>query len=153
MATQAFLWGIVSAISLPLGALLGLLWRPGSRLSSAFMAFGAGALLFALSIELLGHVPHFVEEQGLKALAVAVAGALAGGAVFDVLNQFLNNRGAFLRNLSNAKNHVARTKKARAKRLLRRLSRVDALRKLPPEDMAELVKLARKERYHDGDII
>lgn len=95
MATQAFLWGIISAISLPLGALLGLLWRPGSRISSAFMAFGAGALLFALSIELLGHVPHFVEEYGLNALAVAIA----GGAIFDVLNQLLNNRGAFLRNL------------------------------------------------------
>jgi CRP-like cAMP-binding protein len=153
MATQAFLWGIISAISLPIGALLGLLWRPGSRISSAFMAFGAGALLFALSIELLGHVPHFVEEHGLNALAVAVAGALAGGAIFDVLNQLLNNRGAFLRNLSNAKNHVARTKKARAKRLLRRLYRVDALRGLPPENMAELVKVVRKERYHDGEII
>jgi CRP-like cAMP-binding protein len=153
MATQAFLWGIISAISLPLGALLGLLWRPGSRISSAFMAFGAGALLFALSIELLGHVPHFVEEYGLNALAVAVAGALVGGAIFDVLNQLLNNRGAFLRNLSNAKNHVARTKKARAKRLLRRLYRIEALRELSPEDMAELVKVVRKERYHHGDII
>ncbi len=153
MATQAFFWGIISAISLPLGALLGLLWRPGSRISSAFMAFGAGALLFALSIELLGHVPHFVAEYGLNALAVAIAGALAGGAIFDVLNQLLNNRGAFLRNLSNAKNHVARTKKARAKRLLRRLYRVAALKKLPPENMAHLVKVVHKARYHDGDII
>lgn len=153
MANEAFLWGIISAISLPLGALLGLLWRPGSRISSAFMAFGAGALLFALSIELLGHVPHFVEEHGLNALAVAIAGALAGGAIFDVLNQLLNNRGAFLRNLSNAKNHVARTKKARAKRLLRRLYRIDALKELPPENMAHLVKVVHKERYRDGDII
>ena len=153
MATQAFLWGILSAISLPLGALLGLLWRPGARTSSAFMAFGAGALLFALSIELLGHVPHFVDEHGPAALAVAILGALAGGALFDVLNQLLNNRGAFLRNLSTARNHVARTKKARARRLLRRLSRIAALRDLPPEDVAALVKLVRKERYRDGETI
>ena len=153
MATQAFLWGILSAVSLPLGALLGLLWRPGARTSSAFMAFGAGALLFALSIELLGHVPHFVDEHGLAALAVAIAGALAGGALFDVLNQLLNNRGAFLRNLSSARNHIARTKKARARRLLRRLSRIEALRELPPEDVAALVKLVRKERYRDGEVI
>ena len=153
MATQAFLWGILSAVSLPLGALLGLLWRPGARTSSAFMAFGAGALLFALSIELLGHVPHFVDEHGAAALAVAIAGALAGGALFDVLNQLLNNRGAFLRNLSSARNHIARTKRARARRLLHRLSRIEALRGLPPEDMAALVALVRKERYRGGEVI
>ena len=72
LSTQALFWGLISAASLPLGAILGLLWRPGSRISSAFMAFGAGALLFALSIELLGHVPHYVEEHSLTALAVVI---------------------------------------------------------------------------------
>lgn len=153
LATEALVWGLFSAVSLPLGALLGLLWRPGSRISSAFMAFGAGALLFALTIELLGHVPHYVEEHGHTALLVAAVGAVLGGVIFDVLNQLLNNRGAFLRNLSNAKQFVARSKKARAKRLLRRLARVKALQTLPPDDMAELVKWVFKEHYAAGDTI
>ncbi|MCW8193445.1 cyclic nucleotide-binding domain-containing protein [Proteobacteria bacterium 005FR1] len=153
LSTQAFFWGIFSAISLPLGAALGLAWRPGSRISSTFMAFGAGALLFALSVELLSHVPHYVSEHGLPALAVAAGAAVAGGLLFDVLNQMLNNRGAFLRNVSNARNHIARTKRARARRMLRRLSRIDALREVPPEIMAELVKRVRKERYRDGELI
>ena len=153
LSTQALLWGLASAVSLPVGAALGLALRPGSRVSSAFMAFGAGALLFALSIELLGHVPHYVSEMGNMALYVAVAGAIVGGLVFDTLNQMLNNRGAFLRNLSNAKDFVARTKKARAKRMLRRLSRVKSLQNLPPEDIAELVKRVVKERYRDGELI
>ena len=140
-------------MSLPLGAILGLLWRPGSRITSGFMAFGAGALLFALSIELLGHVPHYVEEHGGLALLIAILGALVGGGLFAVLNQVLNNRGAFLRNLSSAKDFVARSKKARAKRLLRRLSKIPALRDLPAEEMAELVRHVSRERYRDGEMI
>lgn len=153
LSTQAFLWGIASAVSLPLGAALGLAWRPGSRISSAFMAFGAGALLFALSVELLAHVPNHVRDHGLKALAVAAGAAVMGGLLFDLLNQALNNRGAFLRNLSNARNHIAGSKRARARRMLRRLSRIDALREVPPEIMAELVKRVRKERYRNGETI
>lgn len=153
LSANAFLWGIISAISLPLGALLGLLWRPGSRISSALMAFGAGALLFALSVELLSHVPHYVETHGNAALIVSALCAIFGGLLFDLLNQLLNNRGAFLRNVSNAKNYVARTKKMRAKRMLRRLSRIKALRDLHPDAVAELVKLIRKERYAAGETI
>jgi CRP-like cAMP-binding protein len=153
LSTQAFFWGIASAVSLPLGAALGLAWRPGSRISSAFMAFGAGALLFALSVELLAHVPGYVEEHGRAALGVAVVAAVAGGLLFDLLNQALNNRGAFLRNLSSARNHIAATKRTRARRMLRRLSRIEALRQVPPEIMAELVKRVRKERYRDGETI
>jgi len=153
LAISAFWWGIASAVSLPLGAILGLLWRPGSRITSGFMAFGAGALLFALSIELLGHVPHYVEQHGTLALVTAMVGALTGGTLFAVLNQLLNDRGGFLRNLSSAKDFVARSKKARAKRLLKRLSKIPALRDLPPEEMAELVRHVSRERYRDGETI
>ncbi|GAA3972852.1 cyclic nucleotide-binding domain-containing protein [Allohahella marinimesophila] len=153
MVETAFFWGIVSALSLPLGAILGLVWRPGSRITSAFMAFGAGALLFALTIELMAHVPHYVDTHGNGALVVAVIGAVAGGVLFSVLNKFLNDRGAFLRSLSNVRDHVARTKKARARRLLRRLAKISVLKDLPSDDLAELVKYVRKERFAPGELI
>jgi hypothetical protein len=52
-AFWALLLGGMSAISLPLGSLLGLVWQPKPKLTAAFTAFGAGALLAALSIELI----------------------------------------------------------------------------------------------------
>ena len=72
LGLTAFLWGLGSALSLPLGALFGLYWRPKRIINASFMAFGAGALIFALTIELFGHVPHYVEEHGM--------GGLGGGS-------------------------------------------------------------------------
>ena len=43
-------WGLLSAVSLPAGAFIGLWSRPKERVTSALMAFGGGALLFALTI-------------------------------------------------------------------------------------------------------
>jgi hypothetical protein len=45
----AFLFGGLSALSLPLGAALGIWLRPGLRVTAAVMAFGAGSLLCALA--------------------------------------------------------------------------------------------------------
>ena len=46
---QALLFGLFSALSLPLGALLGLLLAPVSpRVTAQWMAFGGGALVFAV---------------------------------------------------------------------------------------------------------
>lgn len=149
----AFLWGILSAVSLPLGAVLGLWWRPKQKINSSFMAFGAGALLFALTIELFGHVPHHVEKHGLNALLAAVIGAVSGGVLFDVLNHILNNRGAFLRRLSNAKRFVARLKVLRAKNLVEELSYVKVLHSLAPEHMAQLVHRVHKENFKKESII
>lgn len=42
-------WGLASAVSLPAGAVIGSWTRPSRRVTSALMAFGGGAMLFALS--------------------------------------------------------------------------------------------------------
>lgn len=147
---EAFFWGIASAISLPLGALLGILWQPKSKINSACMAFGAGALLFALSVELFGHVPHHVENHGIFALVAAIIGALSGGALFDLLNQALNNRGAFLRSLSNAKKYVAKLKVKRAHAMIEELSSIKVFRGLSPEQMTSLVQRIRKKSVFAG---
>ena len=61
-ALQGLTWGLLSAASLPLGAALGLWGKPSRRLTSALMAFGGGALLFALAIELFGHALHAASD-------------------------------------------------------------------------------------------
>lgn len=147
----ALFWGAVSAVSLPLGAWVGITWRPHSKVVSTLMAFGAGALLFALSVELLGRIPELVHQTGVIALMAGVGGALSGGLIFDLLNQMLNNRGAFLRNLSNAKEYVARSKRRRARSVLRKLSRLEAFSKVPPEELADLVKRVHRQQVADGE--
>ena len=61
LALQGFFWGAVSAVSLPLGAALGLWSRPPRKVLSGLMAFGGGALLFALTLELFSHA---IDEAG-----------------------------------------------------------------------------------------
>lgn len=153
LSTQAFLWGIASAISLPLGAVLGLWLRPKQKISSCLTAFGAGALLFALTIELFGHVPHHVDNHGLGALAASVIGAIAGGLLFHTLNHILNNRGAFLRRLSHARRHVAHLHRLRTKKLVEELGRFKILSHIRPQDMADLIQRVRKQRFRKGQVI
>jgi zinc transporter ZupT len=151
LGLSAFIWGIVSAVSLPMGALLGLWLKPSNKINSAFMAFGAGALIFALTIELFGHVPHHVHEHGVIAFVATLVGALSGGILFDSLNVALNNRGAFLRKLSQAKQYVGRLKLIRVKKMLEQLSHVELLRVLSHDEMAQLIHLLHKKNFSAGE--
>lgn len=53
----AFALGLISACSLPLGSLTSNFWRPNDRVIAFLMAFGGGALLAALTIDLAGSTP------------------------------------------------------------------------------------------------
>ena len=68
---QAFSYGIISACSLPLGSLTTLLWKPSDRAIAFLMAFGGGALLAALTIDL---VAGTVSRSGATALFEPVVG-------------------------------------------------------------------------------
>ena len=153
VGATAFSWGIFSAISLPLGAFLGVWLNPKKKVNSVCMAFGAGALLFALTIELFGHVPHHVEEHGNSALLVTIAGALLGGLLFDLLNSILSDRGAFLRRISIARHYVAHLKRKNTERLIEELSGVKILTGLHPDQMAELVQRITKKTFSQGELI
>ena len=157
----AFAWGLASAASLPVGAMIAIhkrqdvctnqkldmhvrmaagtlhvrillhqspcgsrprLWplrhadkvpnRPDEKLAANMMAFGGGALLFALSIELFGTTiaqkGHFSTEEYNKIILVMAAAALGGGILFTGLDHLLNNAGAFLRKFSTL--HSAQTR-------------------------------------------
>lgn len=153
MEGTAFLWGIISAASLPLGAVFGLWFQPKRKINSAFMAFGAGALLFALTIELFGHVPHDVEEHGMTSLLATFIGAISGGLLFDSLNNMLNNRGAFLRRFSHARKFVANLKLKRSKKLIEELSQIKLFNRITPEEMAGLIQKMDQKTFHSGDVI
>ena len=72
----AFWMGILNAVSLPMGALASGFWTPSDRASAVLMAFGSGALLAALTIDL---VASALERGHFNALAL---GAVGGGLLF-----------------------------------------------------------------------
>lgn len=55
---QALFFGALSAVSLPLGALLGLWLEPSEGITAKLMAFGSGALICAVAIQLYGQ-PYY----------------------------------------------------------------------------------------------
>merc|ERR1719401_640552 len=91
-ALYAFVFGILSGASLPLGSWLGILFSPvNDKTCALMMAFGAGALLFAVTVELYGHALHQVAagNLGLYEFFTVVFGALVGGAFYLTINQWL----------------------------------------------------------------
>ncbi|MCP4678511.1 MAG: cyclic nucleotide-binding domain-containing protein [Deltaproteobacteria bacterium] len=153
-----FFWGALSAVSLPLGAMIGLATRPSKKVTSALMAFGGGALLFALTIELFGHALHAASDHHGRIvnpwiILSAIFAALIGGLIFELLNQLLNNQGAFLRKGALINKHIKRTKHKEAKKLLRSLSRVKLLQLLPAEEIIRIIPHIKRRSFVASDII
>lgn len=123
-ATWAFVLGALSAISLPLGAIAGLTLKPGARLNASMAAFGAGALLAALSVELIA--PTVMEIVGQAESSVGetyerthafytmgslIIGCILGGFLFVTLDEVVNSKGGQLRKISTMINFLKFKKK------------------------------------------
>ncbi|MDJ0924583.1 MAG: Crp/Fnr family transcriptional regulator, partial [Acidimicrobiia bacterium] len=115
----AFLLGVVSASSLGLGALTSRLWKPTNFILGLLTAFGAGALLSAVTIDI---VAPGVEAGHFGWLAV---GAVAGGIAFEVLNRTINARGGFLRKASTSITFLRDQEQGRIRDILDDLERID----------------------------
>jgi len=144
LAMKAFGFGILSAVSLPIGALLGIWFMPQKKIVASIMAFGAGSLLAALTLELV--TPAF-EHSGFYPLA---AGCVIGGSLFVLLNSILNGKGAFLRKPATLVKHLVKTKKTRMKELVDHLSKVELIRALPPSEIHALLPHIRNRQYDAG---
>jgi len=151
--TLAFLFGGLSALSLPLGAAVGIWLSPGLRLTAAVMAFGAGALLCALALELV--VPaleHFPGDpfEGFKWLAL---GSMVGCVLFIALDQLLSGMGGYLRKTSTIASRLKRLKKSHYRNILDKLSLVDLMVSLPPEEIRRVVSDIEKRIFKAGELI
>ena len=103
----AFMYGIISACSMPLGSITALLWTPVSRMIAFLTAFGSGALLAALVIDLVGSATkkgHILE---------LVIGSILGSLFFTLVNQLVNNSGGFLRKPSTTLSHLTQKESRR----------------------------------------
>ncbi len=143
-AFTAFLMGIISASSLPLGALTTAIWRPGDRVIAFLLAFGGGALLAALTIDLVGSA---LDQGHFYNLAI---GCIAGGLLFEVLNQLVNRHGGFLRKASTTIYHLRTRRERHVPRILPHLGRIQLFRDLPQQELERLAAIARLERWPAG---
>lgn len=140
----AFWFGILSAISLPLGAWVGIWTRPKERITAAIMAYGGGALLAALTLEL---VHDALKHGGFWPLAT---GCVAGGLAFAFLNQLLNHQGGFLRKTTTLMKHLKILKRRKTAATLEHLSTIQILRLLPPSEIHGLVPYIRERKFPAG---
>ncbi|MGB5454777.1 MAG: cyclic nucleotide-binding domain-containing protein [Gammaproteobacteria bacterium] len=124
----AFLLGLISAVSLPLGTLTTFFWRPTDRTIAILMAFGGGALLAALTLDLVGPA---LERGDFTALAI---GVITGGLLFVGLNHVINDYGGFLRKVSTTVYYLRRKQHQRLKRIAKQLQRVDLFKVLSEDD-------------------
>ncbi|MBU4487398.1 MAG: cyclic nucleotide-binding domain-containing protein [Candidatus Delongbacteria bacterium] len=154
IAMLALIWGLVSAVSLPLGAVIGIWSKPTQKVTSSLMAFGGGALLFALTIELFAHSLHLSHEGHDKLIIIStMIGAVFGGLVFELLNQILNNKGAFLRKSALLKKYVSKKKTHNVKQLIESLSKVRFLQMLPAEEVVQIIPYIKTRGYSAGETI
>lgn len=161
---QYLVWAIVlggiSALSLPLGSLVGLNIRLRPAYISVLQAFGAGALIAALSVELvaptvlaLGNPNGAHHGDPHAAFYALIIGAVIGGALYFLLDQLVNAHGGFLRKTTTSIHYFRLNKKKRQLRLLEKLSRFGLLQSLSSEHINTLVNAARPVIWLDGDVI
>ena len=105
---QALLFGLFSALSLPLGALLGIALAPvSSKVTARWMAFGSGALVFAVATQLYGeslfrlaastYGPHPGCGPSCKDhctnVILQIISAMIGACLYLALNRWLEGLG------------------------------------------------------------
>lgn len=143
----AFCFGLLSACSLPLGAITSFFWMPAERVVAVLMAFGAGALLAALTIDL---VAPTVGEQDFVWLSL---GCVVGGLLFLCLNQMVNDFGGFLRKVGTTINYLRQEQHSRFRKLLYHLHRLEALGDLSKEQINDLASQAVCRSWEAGTCI
>ncbi len=144
---NALFAGMVSACSMPLGSLTALIWTPKNRALAFLMAFGGGALLSALVIDLVGSA----REKGH--LLELVIGSIVGSLFFTYINQLVNSSGGFLRKPSTTLAHLTQQERRRFTQICSRLKRIDLFRNLSLELRQEISQFLLVASYPKGRVL
>lgn len=137
---MAFAIGLFSALSLPLGTLTSFVWKPDQRVIAALMAFGAGALLAALTIDL---VAPGLEHGHFNYLGL---GFIGGSLLFILLDNVVGNYGGYRRKISTTIYHRNAQNSRYLSKILEDMGRTDVFKDLTQEDI-ELVAQDVQTRF------
>lgn len=144
---NALITGIISACSMPLGSLTSLVWTPRQRTLAFLIAFGGGALLAALVIDLVGST----KERGH--LLELIIGSIVGSIFFTFVNQIVNNSGGFLRKPSTTLAHLSQQERRRFTQSSNLLKRIDLFQGLSYPLREQIAQSLLIGRYPQGTII
>jgi zinc transporter ZupT len=162
---QFLIWAVslggLSAVSLPLGSLMALRTNPRPQLISVLAAFGAGALIAALSVELVAptvfalHAETGASHHGepLTSFLALLIGAFLGGILFVLLDQLINAHGGFLRKTATSIAYFRTVERERQKKLVEKLSQWPLFQTLPSHHVNALASMVRPISFNDGEII
>ena len=149
--------GLISVSSLFAGGWLGFAYKPPQRVSAIIMAFGTGALIEAVALDLAySSAQRLIQLQNIPGYLSwfwVAAGFVGGGMLYYVGNRFLDARGAALRHPALAKLYMLNKKLEQSEVLLKKLSRVQLIRSLPPEEMEDVLMCVQPEVHAKGDVI
>jgi zinc transporter ZupT len=153
--------GALSAVSLPLGSVIGLRTNLRPIYISTLAAFGAGALIAALTIELVAPTVNALQGGGeadhggnvITNFYSLIIGLVMGGIVYYVLDQLVNAKGGFLRKKATTITYFRMVEKRRLKKILKDISKFSLLQNLEPEHIDTLVSMVRPVAYVDREVI
>src|SRR5688500_13030995 len=107
---MAALLAVAGTLSLLIGAAVGVYARPARWVTAAVMAFGSGALIQALAVDLAsGAAARLILEHGhtwLEGWAVVASGFVAGGLLYSGVNRLLEAQGGALRKPATAEKYL-----------------------------------------------
>lgn len=144
---NALVAGLISACSMPLGSLTSLIWSPKNRALAFLIAFGGGALLAALVIDLVGSAT----EKGH--LLELVIGSVIGSLFFIFVNKIVNNSGGFLRKPSTTLAHLTEQERRRFTQSFSGLKRIKFFRDLSQPLRQQIAQVLLVAHYAKGTIL
>jgi CRP-like cAMP-binding protein len=144
---NAFLIGLVSALSMPLGALTALVWSPKNRALAFLIAFGSGALLAAVIIDLVGNA----KEKGH--ILELIIGSLLGNLFFTFVNFIVNKSGGFLRKSSTTLSYLSQQERRNFLERFSGLKRVEIFQDLSQSLQEKIANILLSASYSKGTIL
>jgi len=151
--SMAALLAAIAMSSVVIGTWLGLTFKASNKTIANILAFGSGALVNALAVDLaFGTTQHLVNSgvPNLKAWAIVAGGFIAGGLIYYYSNILVDKFGGAARHKTNARRHALAMKRQEAGELLDRLSKNAVIRSLPPSEIDHILPHVRDFKYESG---
>jgi CRP-like cAMP-binding protein len=145
---------VLAMTSLIVGSVIGVYVKPSQRTNAVIMAFGTGALIQALALELAyegaERLVHHAHLDGVSSWLWVAGGFVAGGTMYYVANLILEQRGAAMRHPAMAKLYILNKKREESAAILASLSKIDLVRSLPPEEMEDVLVCVQPVQVPSG---
>jgi CRP-like cAMP-binding protein len=148
---------VIGLLSLIIGAAIGIFSKPSPKVHAAVMAFGTGALIQAVVLELAYEsAERLITEAGLQGIMSwmwVAAGFIVGGIIYSIGNKLIETQGGALRHPATTRKFLLERKREESEGILSKLSKVDFLCSLPPEEMENLLATVEPVKVAAGETI